>query len=200
MKGFKAEIMSALINSLDEKRIKEEIRPKKGKDYFDGAPGKNGKDGKNGRDGLDGLPGRDASPDAVASMVLHQLPQSKELSPDTIVSKVNSATRKIALKSIQGLSEEISGIKRVVRERGGGGKAGGGMGSVQHQATSTSSATTTVSTSHRIAGKGFALWVYYNGALLSRGVQYTVGTDLKTITFTFTLDDSSTVDVIYIRT
>ena len=74
------------------------------------------------------------------------------------------------------------------------------MGNVIHQATATSSATTTVTTTFRIGGGGYALWVYYNGQLLSRGVQYTVGSDQKTITFTFTLDDSSTVDVIYHRT
>lgn len=87
------------------------------------------------------------------------------------------------------------------------GKDGGGGGTSQigvqqvltkilkHQKFSTSSATTSSTLTHRVAG-GVCIWLRYNGQMLHYGDQYTVsGT---TITYTFTLDDSSVVEATYI--
>lgn len=91
-------------------------------------------------------------------------------------------------------------LRNLVRQKGGGASSGGGMGNLQHESTATSSATTTVTTNSRIAGGGFAIWAYYNGQLIMRGTHYTVGGDQKTLTLLFTPQDSTTVDIIYVRT
>ena len=86
-------------------------------------------------------------------------------------------------------------------KRGGGSKpAGGGLGNIQHESKSVTSASTTVSTNSKIAGSGYAIWAYYQGQLIMRGVHYTVGTDQKTLTLLFTPQDSTTIDIIYVRT
>jgi hypothetical protein len=56
-----------------------------------------------------------------------------------------------------------------------------------------------VSTLFPIGGNGFAIWCYYNGQLIMRGEHYTVGADKKTLTLTFTPDDSTKIDIIYMR-
>lgn len=200
LKGTITDEVRAAIKAAAEDKLLKNLKGDKGDSVVGprGVPGTNGADGKNGKDGrsIEGPPGRDG--------LSIQGPAGKDGSPDTpdqVVDKVITSKKKIPRSKIDGLDDALIQIQRTAREKGASvTKKGGGMGNVTHQATSTSSATTSVATTNRIAGNGFALWVYYNGALLSRGVQYTVGTDQKTISFTFTLDDSSTVDIIYIRT
>jgi len=134
--------------------------------------------GKAGKDGKDG------SPDT----------------PDQVVEKVNKADKKILLTAIDGLVKELDVIKRTVRERGGGGSSGGGgMGQPQHETKSVSSASTTVTTTTPISAGGRALWVYYQGQFLVYGTHYTVGADKKTLTLLFTPQDSTSIDITYIR-
>ena len=141
-----------------------------------GEKGEPGRDGEPGPTGLDGKDGKDGSPDT----------------PDQVIGKINSSSKKIKPERIAGLVEALQNTSRSSKR--------GGMGNVVHEEKAVTSATTTVQTASKIAGNGYALWLYYNGQLLTRGKQYTVGSDQKTITFTFTLDDSSTVDIIYHRT
>lgn len=187
-------------------QVLHKLTPKKGVDYVDGKDADEAaiesnvlkrirlpKDGKTPVKGVDYTDGKDADLEVVTTMVLEKLPKSEALNGDVIIDKVNTSTKKIKPERIEGLVEEMRTFKK------GGGKGGGGSGNWQHEATATSSATTTVTTTYKIAGNGYALMVYYNGQLLTRGVQYTVGTDLKTLTFTFTLSDSTTIDVVYQR-
>jgi hypothetical protein len=77
-------------------------------------------------------------------------------------------------------------------------RSGGGMGNWEHQVFNTSSATTSITLSRNVAAGGSAILVRYQGQLLAHGVQYTISG--KVITFTFTLQDSTFVEVTYVRT
>ena len=85
-------------------------------------------------------------------------------------------------------------IKKVASQKPQG---GGGMGNLQHESKSVSSGTTSVNTTYTVAGGGYAIWAYYQGQLIMRGVHYTVSG--KTITLLFTPEDNTTIDVIYHR-
>ena len=72
------------------------------------------------------------------------------------------------------------------------------MSNVLHESFSTNASTTSVTLTTDIAGGGFAIWAFYNGAVIIRGTHYTVKG--RVLTFTFTLDANSDIDVIYHRT
>ena len=161
-----------------------------------------------------GAPGKDAKPQDVAKTLLSNpgfISMVKgdkgdpggDGGPDKpieIAAKLNTLEEKVDMKVIRGLATWMEKIKLSLRERkkGGGSGGGGGMGIVEEDKFSTSSATTSVTTTYKIAGNGTALWVYYNGQGLSRGTHYTVSG--KTVTFLFTLQDSTNVSITYIRT
>lgn|SRR3990167_1918951 len=129
----------------------------------------------------DGKDGKDGSPDE----------------PEEIAKKLNTLEEKVdptILKGWKSLKQKIANL--TIKKSGTG---GGGIGNVQHETKNTSSSTTSVTTNFPIAGGGFAIWAYYNGQLIMRGAQYSVGTNRKTLSFNFTLDDSSFVDLIYFR-
>lgn len=94
---------------------------------------------------------------------------------------------------IANIRQEIKRVASAKKEGGGG----GGMGNVQHETKAVSSATTSVNTTYNIGGGGYALWAYYQGQLIMRGVHYTVSG--KTISLLFTPDDNTNIDIIYIR-
>lgn len=150
-----------------------------------GPMGPKGQDGKDGQSivGPKGEDGKDGSPDTAQQ----------------IADKLNTTEQTVEKKVIIGLEDELKGIKKVIREKGGGSGGGGGMGNIQHESKAVSSATTTVSTTYPIAGGGFAIWGFYQGQMIVRGTHYTVGTDRKTLTLTFTPQDSTSIDLIYIR-
>lgn len=85
-------------------------------------------------------------------------------------------------------------VKKVASQKAQG---GGGMGNLQHESKPVSSATTSVNTTYTVAGGGYAIWAYYQGQLIMRGVHYTVSG--KTINLLFTPEDNTTIDVIYHR-
>ena len=107
-----------------------------------------------------------------------------------------SLEEKISIKSIKGLREAIRILQRAVQDKKVMG--GGGMGNWTHQSFSTSSATTTITLDNDVAANGNAILVRYQGQLLFHNSQYTISG--RVITFTFTLDDSTTVDCTYVRT
>lgn len=147
-----------------------------------GERGAGGSDGKDGKSGEPGKAGKDGSPDK----------------PLQIADKLNTTESSVEQKVIKGLSQKLTFLERLLRERTkGGGTGGGGMGQVQHEKTAVSSATTTVATTYNIAGGGLALWAFYNGQMIARGTDYTVSG--KTLTLLFTPQDSTTFDVIYFR-
>ena len=179
------------------RRMQQQLKGDKGDAGLQGRPGltgargpqgepgigKPGPQGTPGAEGPAGKPGKDGSPDT----------------PDQVVAKVNTAKSKINRSAIEGLDEAFTNLRTAVSQRSST-RGGGGMGSVQHQHTAVSSATTTVSTASKIAGGGYALWVYYQGQFLARGTDYTVGNDQKTLTLLFTPQDNTVLDIVYIRT
>lgn len=125
--------------------------------------------------------------------------------PDQVVKKVNKANIKVKMSSISGLEDTLTSLAKSIsskrtRDHGGGGGGGGGMGKVLHERFPVTSVSTSVTTSAKIAGGGFALWAFYNGQNIMRGTHYTVGGNIKTLTFLFTPDDGENyVDIIYVR-
>ena len=148
-----------------------------------GAPGRDavGKPGPKGDPGAPGAPGKDGGPDT----------------PVQITEKLNTTEALVEQKVVKGLPQALRHLERSINS--GGSKKGGGMGNVTHQHSAVSSATTTVATTQKIGGGGFALWVFYNGQMIARGTDYTVGSDLKTLTLLFTPQDSTVIDIVYIR-
>lgn len=132
--------------------------------------------GPQGEQGEKGEDGKDGSPDTG----------------DQIVAKINNAKGKISVSAIAGLSKALERIARNAKSSGGG----GGMGNVVHQSTAVSSATTSVSLQHRVAGSS-AIWIAYQGQTLALGTHYTVSG--KDIDLLFTPDDSTALDITYIR-
>jgi len=193
--------------------VKDGYTPKKGVDYFDGKDGEPGKVPTNEQlvklikplipKPIKGDPGKDSYVPGPKGDSIKGDP-GKDGSPDTpseIVNKINTLTNVIEIKTIKGLFDTIKALQLSIRDRkGGSGKSGGGMGNIQHEEYATSSATTSISTSYKIAGMGNALWVSYNGQDLSKGTHFTVGSDQKAINLLITLQDSTHVKVTYIRT
>ena len=177
--------------------------PIKGVDYFDGAKGEKGEKGEKGDIGKDGEDGY--TPKKGVDYFDGLSPDISEI-VHMVFTKLKSETedKTITIQDILGLAEEIENIKNVIRNqrRGGGGSgggSGGAMGNIQHELKNVSSATTTVSTTYKIAGAGSALWLSYNGQAMAKNTDYTVGTDYKTITLLFTPQDSTVILVDYIR-
>jgi len=83
------------------------------------------------------------------------------------------------------LAPEIEEIKReIIRTRKGSKGGGGGVGDIQHESFSVNAGTTTVQTDFPIAGLGTAIYMAsYQGQNLELTNHYTVGSDLRTITF-----------------
>lgn len=186
----------AVLNQLASLFFKGE----KGDRGLQGEPGEDGRDGVNGINGTNGLDGKDGLPGPQGPQGIQGQP-GKDGSPDTplqIADKLNTTEHSVEQKVIKGLQADLLALKRALRDKKGG-ASGGGMGNVTHQHTSVSSATTTVSTTSKIGGGGFALWVFYNGQMIARGTDYTVGGDLKTLTLLFTPQDSTVLDIIYMR-
>lgn len=158
-------------------------------DFVEGPKGDRGEPGYTPRKGKDYFDGKDVDIEEVAKLVAAMLESEED-------------EEVIPLQNVAGLAEEIVSIKDAIRgiaKNRGGGSGGGGMGQVQHELKSVSSATTTVTTSYKIAGAGTALWLSYNGQALAKGTDYTVGGDYKTITLLFVPQDSTVILLEYIR-
>lgn len=149
-----------------------------------GLQGEQGPHGERGPQGLKGEKGDSGSPDT----------------PKQVAEKLNTLEDAVNMSVIKGLKEAFVGVNRAIIANGSRRSGGGGMGNIQHEHSSISSATTTVSTTYKIAGAGFALWVFYNGQMIARGTDYTVSSDQKTLTLSFTPQDTTVLDIIYIRT
>ena len=139
--------------------------------------GPKGEPGYTPKKNLDYFDGKQGSPDT----------------PDQVVNKVIKSEKTLPLSKIDGLEKELAIIKQTKRQKGGG----GGMGNWVHQQFSTSSSTTSITLSSNVAANGTALLLRYQGQVLFHGSQYTVSG--RVITFTFTLDNSTTVDATYVR-
>lgn len=138
---------------------------------FRGAKGKSGDNGK---------PGKDGSPDT----------------PEEIAIKVNTLTEAIDMTTIRGLREYMKSLQSSFSKKTGG----GGSGKVMHESFNVTALTTTVTVTTPIAGNGTAIIGFrYQGQVQFQGREFTVGTDRKTITLLFTPENSTVVDITYIR-
>lgn len=158
----------------------------RGEDGFDGIDGKdgsNGKDGLNGKDGRDGVNGRDGldGKDGKDGLNGKDGKDGKDVDPEEI------KTIKSELENLKTAPRSGGGLNQMALQHS--------LGKLlRHQSFSTSSATTTLTLNNKVAGD-VCIWLRYNGGGLTHGTHYTIsGT---TITFTFTLDDDSTVETSY---
>ena len=121
------------------------------------------------------------------------------------------ATKGLPLNAIQGLPERLKALdqniktvkSRANKQTKGGGGGGGGMGNVITESFPVTSATTSITLMHRIASRGGAIWLYYNGVEQRRGTDYTPSAQSKVVALNFTPDDTtptSYIDVTYVRT
>ncbi|MCR4279319.1 MAG: hypothetical protein NUV78_01120 [Candidatus Zambryskibacteria bacterium] len=138
-------------------------------DEFRGEKGEAGKDGRNG------------SPDT----------------PDEVVTKVNSAKKKVNMSAVDGLLERLDSLKTAIRGSKGG-KVGGGMGEPQHETKSVGASTTSVTLSYPVGAGGRAIWMFYMGQFLIYGTHYTVNRDVVTLTIDNKVDNTY-IDITYIR-
>ena len=139
----------------------------------------------------------------LLALIKRLMPKIRAFVPETprqTALKLNETEGLVEQKVIKNLLRDLDVLRRAIRQKGGGKSSGGGMGNLEHENTATSSATTTVSTTQRIAANGDALWLYYNGQFMMKGTHYTVGGDQKTITFLISLQDDTNVSILYIRT
>lgn len=151
------------------------------------------KDGYTPKKGLDYFTSED-----IESIIKKVVVQFKELSAEQIAERLNTLEEKVEQTVIKGLKRELQTMRVNIsnaKQKGGG----GGMGNVVHQTFTLQSSTTSVTLSARPAANGAAIWVYYNGALVSRNTYYT-STNSTTLSLLFTPADNSTLDVVFIRT
>lgn len=120
------------------------------------------------------------------------------LSLSPIIEYLKGIVKELVSSYLEEIKPELARIreevKKVASQKQSG---GGGMGNLQHESKAVSSGTTSVNTTYTVAGGGYAIWAYYQGQLIMRGVHYTVSG--KTITLLFTPEDNTTIDVIYHR-
>jgi len=163
-------------------RGEQGIRGERGEPGTDGTDGTDGKDGYTPVKGKDYFDGVDGSPDT----------------PDKVINKIHESKKLIKQEKIQGFETLLRNLQRAIQERVRGGGGGGGTGNWVHQSFSTSSAITTITLSNNIAANGFAIMAFYNGQFIVRGTHYTQSG--KVLTLTFTPQDSTNIDVAYVRT
>ncbi len=121
----------------------------------------------------------------------------KDGSPDTpeeIAKKLNKTEESVKISVIKGLEIQIKNIISSLREK----KGGGGMGLPAHQSFNGDGSTTTFTLSNNVAAGGNALWAHYQGQYLVKTTHWTISG--KTLTLTFTPENNTNIDILYIRT
>mgnify|MGYP001563209865 CR=1 FL=1 len=158
-------------------------RGETGKDSQDGRDGKDGKNGKDGRDGLDGRNGKDGKDGR----------DGKDGSPDTseqIRDKLETleGNERLDKSAIKGLDEEFKKIGEPKY------RFFGGTRSPRYEKFSFSGngSTTQFTLPDEPAGKGLAIWCYYQGQWLQPTVHFTIAG--KKLTTTFTADNGTIIE------
>lgn len=155
-------------------------RGEKGEQGERGLPGINGRDGRDGKDGIPGARGErgfDGSPDT----------------PEEVRDKLSSLEggERLNVSAIDGIDERIK--SSAPRSFFGGGAARAWV----HQTFDVGVATTTLTLDNAVGAGGFAIFAYYQGQFIVRGTHYTMGTDAKILTLTFTPQADTAIDVVY---
>lgn len=144
--------------------------------------------------------GEDADPEEVIQEVLERLP--KPVDGKTPTKKDILALLKPLIADFEArFDRKFNTALRTIQANAKGQKQapqGGGMGNWVHQSFTISSATTTKSLTYNVAAGGMAHLCRYQGQMLAYGVQYTISG--KIITLLFTPEDSTVLDVTYVRT
>jgi len=183
--SLKQEMKQAILNHI---QATVEIKGDKGNDGYSPIKGKDYFDGFTPKKGVDYFDGKTPTREELLSIIQPLIPNPlRGEDGKTLAEKeMLELFKPLVDKALKDFAIRIP-------------KQGGGMGNVIHEQKAVSASTTTVSTANKIAGAGFALWVYYNGQFIARGVDYTVGGDYKTLTLTFTPQNSTIIDIIYHR-
>jgi len=134
----------------------------------------------------------------IKNEIIKEIVKENIDTPEQIAKKLNTLDEKVDWTVIKGLKKIIENLNKAIREKGATKSGGGGMGLPVHQSFSTSSSTTTITLSNNVAANSNALWIFYNGQFLVKGNHYTISG--KIVTLTFTPQDSTNIDVTYIRT
>lgn len=159
-----------------------------------GDVGKTGPAGLDGRDGLPGAEGKQGDPGQ----------DGKDGSPETplqIAKKLNTLEAKVDIRVIKGLLARIEGLERSLQDvrrvkKGGGG--GGGMGNAVHEQFDGDGSTTAFTLANNVAAGGNAVMACrYEGQVQYLGDQFTISG--KTLTFTFTPENGTKIEITYIR-
>lgn len=174
-----AEIQIRFGDIIDElKRIKAE-KGERGDLGIQGIQGEQGEQGIQGIQGVQGEKGDNGYSDT----------------PEEIIEKVNTTQESVNMKVIKGLSSFLTNLQKMIKDKRVSG--GGGMGNAQHQTLSGDGSATSFTLNSSVAGNGTAIWVYYQGQHLVRTTHYTIsGT---TISFTFTPENNTSIDITWIR-
>lgn len=187
VKPTASELMSAVNKYMATNR--RSFKGEKGDDGDQGSPGKNGEDADN---------------DLIINKVLSRIPKPKE-GVDGFTPRHEVSDDKVRFENPDKswgqwidfgklIKKAVSGLRPVIQTHNQ--RIMGSTGLWQHESFSTSSATTVISVERAIAGRGTVALVRYQGQVLAYNVQYTV--NARDITFTFTLEDNTTVDVSYV--
>lgn len=176
--AYRKNVDSKLQNALS--KVDAKLRTiRNGRDGRDGKDGKPGRDGRDGIDGINGENGQDGSPDT----------------PEQVRDKLESLEGEERLDA-----SAIKGLDAKIKEgtTGAGGNAGAFqiVHSPRHEQFTMNGSDTTVSLAEAPAAGGRAAWVHYNGQFLALSNTYTI--DGNKITFTFTPEADTTVEVLYI--
>ena len=115
--------------------------------------------------------------------------------PEKIAEKLNTLDEVIEMSTIKGLEAHFRKLGQSIQQKV---KGGGGMGNWIHQSFNVNSSTTTITLSNNIAANGFALLAFYQGQFIVRGTHYTQSG--KVLTLTFAPDNSTVIDVAFVRT
>jgi hypothetical protein len=194
------DLITFAIDDKVEEMVKKNLKGEKGKDGMS-IRGQQGFPGKDGRNGVDG---KDADEEIVVTKVLSKMPKPRDGSPDTpdqIATKLNTLKEKVKQEVIIGLADELEkmrvNIKSLKSSTKGGGKGGGGSSNVVPETFSIGASTTSVTLANTVASAGKAIWVSYQGQALAYGTHFTVAGNV--VTLLFTPNDSTFLDIIYIR-
>lgn len=192
------EIMNGLKTDIQSKVEKIEGLVESGR-----LQGEKGEKGDRGIDGI-GIDGKDADEKKIIKEVIKKIPVPQDgrdyiLTPQD-KKEISKIIAEIIPKPKDGKDakdikpEILKELKKYLSKI----TMKGGMGMPQHETHSVNSGTTTITATYNIAANGNAIWAYYQGQFLVKGTHYTVSG--KTLTLTFTPTDSTSIDLVYIRT
>jgi hypothetical protein len=185
---------------LEIEEIKQAIKPVKGRDYRDGE---NGKDYELTNNDKREIAKQIDIP--IVEKIIEKTPIITEIAkyeePEAIADKLNTLKEKIEIKVIKGLRDELTNLRRAIKDKKGGGQIGGGGSIVEAEDLSSqcNGANKTFTVGYNIK-KVISLTCSQFPIILRRNVDYTFSD--KTITLTAEVsapESGQTLDISYTR-